>query len=233
VGGAQPKTTTSKDMTEMPWTSTGSVAVVVAQQFNPSAVTQLWLMNRGVVRAEEFVEGGDLFTGMIVQVRTTRFQLLLLQEQLQFVPLVPPEEQQAVLKERLGTLIDGLSYTPYKALGLNFTWQLAPAHRDVKRLTRELFRVPDSPLHREFGDDGVWYGGYLSKDFAGFRLKLDIKPVTLPSPTGEHRLQFAFNFHCDLEGAESGRRIHERLSQWDQVRAESEHILDTVEPRQT
>src|SRR5947209_950713 len=36
----------------MPWTQAGSAAVVVAQQFNPSIITQLWLVGNRLLAAD-------------------------------------------------------------------------------------------------------------------------------------------------------------------------------------
>jgi hypothetical protein len=215
----------------MPWTHAGSAVVVVAQQFNPSIVTQMWLVRHGVLADEDFQEG-SLHSDFIVQVRSRLFHMLVLPEQLQFVPLGPPDDHQRLIVEKIGMIVRTLPETPYRAVGLNFNWHLTPADGNIARLTRDLFYCRDRPLDRRFAADDANYGGYLSKNFAGFRFKLDIKPILVPLVTGpENRLQFFFNFHCDL-GEEAAAEIQQRLLHWDEVRREAEQVIDSVEARQ-
>ncbi len=212
----------------MPWIDAGSVAVVVAHQFNPSIVSQAWLMKHGVLDKDGTIQDGSIFTDLLVQVRSSEFHMLLLPEQMQFVPVAPPEEQQKLLLEKVGTIIRELPHTPYRAVGLNFNWHLAPEDGDISRLTRELFCVADRPLYQRFGSSDARFGAYLSKDFAGFRLKLDIKPINTPLPgPPEHRLQFAFNFHCDL-GEEPSPLLLAQLGRWDEVRQEAQGVIEAI-----
>ncbi len=118
----------------MPWTQAGAAAVVVAQQFNPSVVTQLWLRDNRVLAAEDF-QDGSIFSDYVVQVRSRLFHMLVLQDQLQFVPAVPAEQQQQLVTERLGAIIQLLPHTPYRALGLNFSWHLTPVGGDIGAAT--------------------------------------------------------------------------------------------------
>ena len=103
----------------------GANVVVVAQHFNPSVVNQLWLVRHGLMAEEEF-EPGSIFMDGLVQVCTRRFILLVTPEQLQIVPRVPDEEQDALIANAVGTVVRTLPHTPFRALGLNFTWHLVP-----------------------------------------------------------------------------------------------------------
>lgn len=214
----------------MNWTLEGAVAVVVAHRFNLTAANQYWLVKERIVPEGDFQEG-TIFTDAVVQIRTTRFHMLLLPEQLQFVPNVAVEDEQELMNKTLGGLVSKLPHVPYKGMGLNFNWHLTPPDGDTNRLTRELFYVADRPLFRAFSDDNARYGGYLSRDFEGFRMKLDVKPVVFPGENGpEHRVQFAFNFHRDF-GPEPAAEIVARLARWDDLRAETERVIDSVESR--
>jgi hypothetical protein len=157
--------------------------------------------------------------------------MLVVPEQLQFVPVGPPERHQALVAEKLGTIVRTLPHTPYRALGLNFSWHLVPETGDVRALTRGLFFRDDRPLYQHFRDGNANYGAYLSKDFAGFRLRLDIRPILVPTERGqENRLQFAFNFQRDVADGGAGQ-IEECLRHWDEVRREAESIIDSVGER--
>ncbi len=208
----------------------GSNVVVVAQQFNPSVVSQLWLARHGLVAEGEF-EPGSIFVEGLVQVCTRRFVLLVTPEQLQLVPRVPEEEQDALITHTLGTLVRTLPHTPFRAMGLNFTWHLVPDDGDVRALTRRLFFVAQRPLFRDFDVPEANFGIYLSKNLFGFRLKLDVKPITVALPEGppEHRLQMLFNYHADLpQGAEAAETIEGLLGHWRDAAEESRRIVGTV-----
>lgn len=214
----------------MPWTQAGAAAVVVAQQFNPSVVTQLWLRDNNILATNDFLDG-SIFTDFVVQVRSRSFHMLVLQDQLQFVPAVPATEQQQLVVNKLGAIINLLPHTPYRALGLNFSWHLTPAGGDIGVATRVLFCRDEYPLYQHFGEANAHFGAYLSKNVAGFRLRLDIKPVVVAVEGGqENRIQFGFNFHRDI--ADGGAiQIIEGLHRWDEVRQETERIIDSVEAR--
>jgi hypothetical protein len=214
----------------MPWIPAGSAVVVVAHQFNPPIVTQHWLLSNAILAVEDFQQG-SLFSDYVVQVRSRLFHLLLVPEQLQFVPVVPAEEQQALIVERLGKIVTTLPHTPYRALGLNFSWHLTLQDGDIARATRDLFCNVDRPLYQHFNESNAHYGAYLSKDFAGFRLRLDIKPITREGEEDqESRIRFGFNFHLNI-GEGGAKEIVEGLNHWNEVREETERIIDSVEAR--
>jgi hypothetical protein len=216
----------------MPWTPAGAAAVVVAQQFNPSIFKQSWLVNNRILTSEDFLDG-SFHSDFVVQVRSRQFHMLVLQDQLQFVPAieVPVIEQQALLVEKLGAIVQLLPHTPYRALGLNFSWHLTPAGGDIGVYSRRLFSRDDQPLYQHFREVNAHFGAYLSKDFACFRLRLDIKPIVVAVEGGqENRLQFGFNFHRDI-GDGGAPQIIDGLHYWDEVRQETERIIDSVEAR--
>jgi hypothetical protein len=216
---------------DMPWTHAGSAVVVIAQQFNPTVVSQLWLVRHGLI-GENDVQEGSIFSDAFVQLASPQFNLLLLPNQLQFVPLESAGTQQALVLAKVGTIVRELPHTPFRGLGLNFNWHLTAPDADMNTLTREMFSVPERPLYQQFATADARFGAYLSKDYAGFRLKLDIKPVVVPLPeAGEHRLQFAFNFHCDI-GENGSAQIESQLARWNDARDEAERIINAVEARQ-
>jgi hypothetical protein len=194
----------------------GSSVVIVAQNFNPSVASQLWLVRNGVVGEGDFLPG-CIFTDLLVQVRARRFSLLLTPEQFQFVPSAGEDDPQFLMQETIGRMVQTLPHIPYRALGLNFIWHLTPEGSDVAALSRTLFFSPGRPLFRDFDTPNASFGAYLSRDSLGFRLKLDVKPVaaSLPERTAEQRLQFLYNFHADLpEGEETVAPIKDHLGRW-------------------
>jgi hypothetical protein len=206
----------------------GSAAVVVARRFNVTAARHHWLVKQGIIGENDLLEGA-LFTDTVVQAPTSRFQLLLLPDQLQFVPMVSPDEEQPIILEKLGKIVDTLPHVPYKALGLNFNWLFRPPDGDTARVTREMFFVQDRPLFRVFSGQDAQFGGYLSKDHGEFRLKLNVAPTTSQQEAGEEPcVRFAFNFHRDVEGDGAANDILRCLARWDELRTEAGRIIQEV-----
>jgi hypothetical protein len=206
--------------------SVGSNAVIVARQFNPSVIGQLWLVKSRLLEEGDFLPG-CVFTDMAVQVNTREFDLMVVPQQCQFSPRVGRQREQELVVDKVGAIVESLPHTPYRAIGLNFTWRLVPESGDVPTVSRGLFFVEERPLDREFADPSGRFGAYMSKDTLGGRLKLDVKPITV-SQAGEdvERIQFAFNFHVDVEHEDDPvARINQVLRQWDAVREESSRIL--------
>ncbi len=70
------------------------------------------------------------------------------------------------------------------------------------------------------------FGGYMSCDAVGGRLKLDAKPITAQSPDGDLELmQFGFNFHYDIEQSGAADQIASILSRWDEAMNRSSEIM--------
>jgi hypothetical protein len=215
----------------MPWTKVGSAVVVAAQQFNPSVVSQLWLVRNHIVAEADYLSG-CLFSDALVSVQSRQFQMLVVPPQLQFVPSVPADAEQDVIVEKLGSIIQSLPHTPYSGLGLNFTWHLVPADGDMPSLSRRLFFRDDQPLFRNFSSPDSQFGGYLSKNALRFRLKLDIKPIAQPGQGEqvEDRIQFAFNFHLGVN-ENAAQEIIDHLNMWNEADREVQRIIDSVAPR--
>jgi len=205
-----------------------SNTVIVAQQFNPSVITQLWLVRNGLLDEDDF-RPSCVFTDMVVKVNSREFDLMVVPQQCQFSPRVDRHREQELVADKVGTIARSLPHTPYRAVGLNFTWHLIPEGSDVPTISRGLFFIEDGPLHREFADQNAHFGAYMSKGALGGRLKLDVKPITV-NREGENeeveRIQFAFNFHRDVADEEDPVDcIEYMLHQWNEARDESSRIV--------
>jgi hypothetical protein len=207
-----------------------SNVVIAAHHFNPSVTNQIWLVDNGIVLREEF-ETGAVFTDMFVQVPTKNFHLLIVPDNCQFAPAPHVEKQQELIGERVGKLVSILPHTPFRAIGLNFVWHLIPENASIEVVSRHLFGVPGSPLHGLFDADNARFGGYLSKDSLGCRLRLDVKPIMVQTPDGQqvYLIQFAFNYHHDVaERPNAVAEIQQLLEQWNAAREESFRIVTTA-----
>jgi hypothetical protein len=216
----------------MPRELAASNVVIVAQRFNPSVVSQLWLVRHGLLTEADLASGtGYLFTEVIVQVQTGQFALLVTPDQFQLIPKVPEIEQQTLIEDKVGTIVRMLPHTPFRAVGLNFTWYVTPIDGNIAQMSRELFFQRDRPLFHEFAEPDARFGGYLSKDVLDFRLKLDIKPVIVPlEGRSEERLQLLFNYHAEIPEAEGAvEMIRGLLRRWDEAAELARRMVDIVD----
>ncbi|MCC7086536.1 MAG: hypothetical protein IT427_16175 [Pirellulales bacterium] len=208
--------------------------VAVARQFNPSVFSQLWLVRHGIASENEFEQVAEsLFTPAIVQVRLPRFVLLVVPEQLQFAPLPPDVDHSELVLEKMGKIVETLPETPYIAIGLNFQWHFIPETCEMSKFCRRLF-FRDNLLFSSFDQPDARFGGYMSKDVLGFRLRLDVRPLRVEQPEGVRELfQFAFNFHTDIasdvQGETSVSQIRRMLGQWNQAREHTRQIVSNLE----
>lgn len=209
-------------------TIVSSNVVIVAQQFNPSILNHSFLIEEGIIDKREDIHQDSLVSMVCVQINSKKFQMLVVPEQLQFTltPSVQESEQQAVIIEKLGKLMNALPHIPYKGIGLNFIWHISPETKSMSALTKELFFRKGSPLFKEFDTDEAYLGSYMSKNIQGFRLGLDIRPLEDPQ-NKKTSLQFVFNFHKNTEGNPSKiTEMQLALSKWNEVRQEAQHIVD-------
>ncbi len=205
--------------------------VVAARQFNPTVFDEFWLLEHGIAMREEFI-GGDSFilTPPFVQFRSARFVLLVMPEQLQFVPLLTTEDTANLVIEKVGTIVRLLPHTPFVAAGLNFHWHLVPQSTDYTAFCRALF-FRNNPLFDSFDTDDGRFGGYMSKSVFGARLKLDIKPLKVPSSATEtlEILQLVFNYNVDLDRPNSIEQIEHMLRSWNEASDHARQIVSSLE----
>jgi len=214
----------------MSLTLVGANAVIVAQQFNPSIISQLWLVRNGLMLEDDF-RSGCVFSDMVAHVHARQFKMLVVPEQCQFSPAVVRDDEQELVVDKVGTIARSLPHTPFRAIGLNFVWHLHPEGHDAQAISRELFFVNDRPLYQEFAAEDARFGAYMSKDALGGRLKLDVKPLTVQQEgQDEERIQFAFNLHRDVGHLEDPvASIEETLHRWSEARDESARIVHLTE----
>ena len=203
--------------------------VIIARQFNPSIISQYWLIKNGIFTEEE-IQPDSIFSPVIANVHSKDCQILVLPEQLQFMSKLIDQSGQELLISKLGKIVQALPHTPFVAVGLNFSWQVYDED-DVSSaaLGRKLFFRGDSPLYKFFDVDDARFGSYMSRDILGCRLKLDIKPVTVPCPEGvSNRLLFGFNFHLQLTEDDKAESILNLFQKWDEAKETAVSLMKQI-----
>ena len=127
--------------------------------------------------------------------------------------------------------MNALPETPYHTLGFNFIWLWQAREQSrFSDLIRRAFIGSENPIALHFSNDDARFGMYMSKDVAGMRMKLDIKPVRiLIRNTPEERLQIAFNFEKQVAGEDIKDQIVQLLDQWNPMKNEASSIETNLE----
>lgn len=201
-------------------------AVILARQFNAAIVNPLWLVEQGLVDRDDF-RPGCVYSDNLANVVTRRFVLLIAAEQIQFTPLCPRDEEQAVAQQVLGGFVRALPHTPYTACGINVTWQ-TPAIPHFAEYSRGLFARFDRPPYSFFDKPNARFGTYASMDWTVGRLRLDVKPVKRKEDgQPSELLQLAFNVNVELKDKDI-ESIHQLLSQWSSLLEFTSDIADAL-----
>ncbi len=203
----------------------GANVVISAHMFNPSIISQYWLIRNNIIAENDFGPG-CMFSEVLANIQAKEFNLTVLPDVLQFVPIVDEEREQQLVVDKVGGIVDRLPHTPYRAIGLNYIWHLSPGGRDAGSFTRRFFFSENRKIDKCFDTADARFGGYFSKDSLGARLKLDIKPITIRFPDlSREMLQFSFNYHLDLADTDAITRIQGLLANWANAKREASEIM--------
>ena len=201
--------------------------VILATNFNPSIVSSVWLLSKGICNADEILPN-SFNTPQFSQIVCTDFQILVLPDQLQFSKTANFQgDFTKVIKDKLSRILKELPEVPYRSAGINFHWFVNESNADISVLSRKLFYNSESKIYNEFNNPSSQFGAYLSKDFSGSRLKLDIKPVIFAenNQTPISAIQFAFNFHTDFVGENLHQNVLNYLNKFEEYSIESNRLI--------
>jgi hypothetical protein len=200
-------------------------ATISATNLNPTVFSEMWLAKNQIIPAGEG-HPGSIFTDVLVQAQATDFWILVLPQQLQFMPrtLSVPSD---LARERIGRIVTLLPHVPYVAVGLNFVWH-SEIMAEMGRVVRRLFGSGGPPLDR-FGAPDARFGIYASKEVGVARLRLNVLPIyDRVNPTVE-RLQFVFNFERLLDkDQDKPAMITDVVGHWDEYRTVANEMVDAT-----
>ena len=201
--------------------------VILAENFNPSLFSRTWLSKHGFVDDNSILPN-SIFTPPITNLFTDKFNLLVLPNQMQFIAnssdySFGDDINQSLIPiiKRLG---DGI---PYKAVGVNYNWFIDDNSKGIEYTSRELFFNDSIKISKAFDQPNARFGSYMSMDFEGSRLKLDVKPVSaVDTKKGEawESIQCTFNFHTDISEHDS-EDVLSTISKWKIFREKSDQLI--------
>jgi len=186
-------------------------------------------MGQGVVHEDEFAEG-SLFTEMAVQAEARDFRLVAMPEMIQFALKTSAASPGELVRERVGGIATALPHMAYKAIGMNFHWRAEVEEGiDFAAEVHRMFVPQHSPLYNLFEQGGARFGGYMSKDVFGVRLKLDVKPVKREADGRlVEGLVYQFNFHLDLDQDDPLLGIQGALERWEDAEELAKEMFMTT-----
>lgn len=174
--------------------------VVLAESFNLSIFSQLWLVEHGIIRKEEIESGQAFLSPVAVSISAPAFDFLVVPDRIQVAAKrVAPDSGELFCRIIKG-ITESLPETPYKAIGFNFHSVVRASDPNVGLAkTKELYLSSANPLADFYTSDDSRFGMYLSTtSIKNTRLRLDIKPSI--DELGDFQA-LHFNFHYELENS--------------------------------
>lgn len=203
--------------------------VILANNFNASTFNQYWLIKNNFCQESDFLPG-TVFNSEIAQILTQKFKLLVLPNQLQF-STTNPEDWDEIYSSTFIKIIEKIPEIPYTASGINYAWHIKSEEYSIEQLSKSLFFIEGNNFFNEFTNDNARFGAYLSKDFNGARLKLDIKPIIYTDViknTSEDLIQFAFNYHLDLKSNDRHEELISFLKEQSSYLEHSKFLIELI-----
>jgi hypothetical protein len=204
-----------------------SNVVITSTALSPSMFSQIFFVKNNVIAENEFLEG-SIFSDQFCQVSTKEFHFISFQgANMQFSLRLGSDVGGQFVADKLMSIVRGLGPIRFAAVGINFGWLEGADEPAVNAIGRRLFFNRGQIPYTHFDGPDARFGAYMSKDFLGTRLKLDMQPVIalLPPAHPAHKFSFAFNFHKELGADNSADSIGELLSRWDELKQYSLTIV--------
>lgn len=190
--------------------------IVFIGDFKPSKFDKFYFIKNQLLNEDDFLEGSVFLPDIavidtgnyLIEVNHNRFSInfKIVDSKIDFEKLI------LVLKD-----------SNVRAFGFNFKRALFLNNvSDTKRF----FYFEKNILNSHFDTENSAYGYYVSRDFEGSRLKLDMKPVQLQKVDENllvDALDFSFNFHFESANFE------EKLSDFNSFEELSLEIINSYE----
>lgn len=160
--------------------------VILAVNYNPSIVSKEWLYQRNIFTepVENFVH-----TPVFALVENADFGLTVDEQRLQIIVKRVMQDSLAAATEIARRFVDVLPETPYKAVGLNYRYNVAEKGCDL----RMLFAPKPAKLKAVFSRD-FQLGARVVFSFGSFVATFTVAP----SLAKEQPIRIAFNFHSNV-----------------------------------
>jgi hypothetical protein len=195
--------------------------VIYGEQLNPAIYDALWLVGRQIVNERDLV-GPRIQTPILSAIKTADLEIVVLPERIQAAPIDPLANDDRA-SHVIRRTVRELPGTAYRAIGINFQWQLLMEPDSIQEFSRNAFLKSDDPFWREAGAVGGIAGASLTSLALEGRRKIFIDPlipdysVTAP-PAG---FVIDFNYHYD---ATDGAMVEQALAHRQAAHEETDRL---------
>lgn len=171
----------------------------------------------------------SIFAPGFIQVNTSKFQLLVLPDQIQFTVNNRLDDDCGIyIKKIIIPLVEKLAGVIFQAVGINFNWSVSEEASKIEKYSADLFYNDQSDIQKHLKTEDSKFGFYISKKVHQTRLKLDVKPVFAGNFDPSEFMMWSFNFHADLRPESNVTELKSILQEWALYSKEAENIIDTL-----
>ncbi|MBC7475272.1 MAG: hypothetical protein H7263_13355 [Candidatus Sericytochromatia bacterium] len=201
--------------------------IVINGTFSPQKFDKYFFLKNEIFNEGE-IEDSSIFLTDFCIINTKKIHIQITQQQ-----LIITEVTSDTLVSVMDIAEKIIKQTEFLATasGINFHYYKFTSD-DIHQLSKKYFFNVNSEVNKYFSNDDVSYGYYLSKDFKGTRLKLDMKPATIQradSGVNERIIQFQFNFHSDFTEQSNTKQLLEVIKNYQIYFNETQQIISLYE----
>lgn len=209
-------------------TSQAGKTIVFVGIFQVAEFDKFFFIKNGFFKEEE-IRNIPLFTPEVVQINIEGVNIVITVQQI----IITQFKMDSEMGKDIALLFAKYINHNIQAVGVNFSWNLAPTE-NLEKETKEYFFNERNKMFTEFfNTPDSMYGSYVSKDFMNGRLKLEIKPQMVTRVNIKTREQgellpvinFAFNFHYQVAPKRENSSLVDFIKNYRILFNESEKIM--------
>lgn len=191
-----------------------NVVLIPSQQVDPSAFNQVWLLDNGIVRREDF-SSGSTFLPVLSNVVTPGYDLLIMQNRIQFSIKTALPEGLLLLQDVFLRFLEAAALA-VSSVGVNFNFIIAaPEGRDLLVETKRVFLHGNNLFSGLLENARTGVGVFMTQPMEGGNFQLDIKPGRPANPapgTPTDVLVCAYNYHFEVASRDLVARVLQSAS---------------------
>lgn len=192
----------------------GTNIIILAKNHNPSIISKEWLEQKEVVTEKVL---NFTHTPVFSLVETENFNLLVDPDRLQILLKNITPENVVHLPIIGSRYVNHLPETPYRAMGLNYLYEVPIQPESLKRIL-----VHNETKFKQIFSEKYHFGEIIFFNFKDFQVKVIIQPIL---PDHPEKVTADFNFHFDAKNVED---IKGKLVQYLEVKKKAEEILGAL-----
>jgi len=188
----------------------GTNIVILAKHHNPSIVSKEWLVNNKIINENENIMN-FVHTPAFSVIETDIFHLTVDSDRLQIALKKTRDDNIKYWLAIIKRYINHLPQTPYRALGINFIFNIFINEKRFKKL----FAGDDNLFKKIFGEN-YKIGGIIKFNYNDFMVRLRLEQIN-------KKILSDFNFHLDSKDVQN---IIKKIDKYYEIKKYAEEILE-------